>query len=126
MIFFFKIRHFFNEIQKISLSRHKRECPVYLKRKSTEMSMEHAESNDVPSYDINGIDDSEIVDVQEHNMVIKVVTKNDGTVLFVYVNFKFCDPIFSLQPLQKIDENHIHKPNLYLLDATVNYLLAIY
>lgn len=88
-----------------SLSRHKRECHAILQQPVEKPKSETVTSAEDPnSYNIDNVEDSEILNVQEHTMVIKVVTKKDGTVLFAYKNFKFGETEYVLMPLKSDNE----------------------
>lgn len=82
-----------------ALSRHKHECPALLQQKSTELKNAVDDKCNSANYNIAGIDGSEISNIKEHTMVIKVVTKTDGSIVFVYENFVFNNTTYALMPL---------------------------
>lgn len=81
-----------------SLSRHKQECS---------MSQPDKLKSQINA-DIVGINDNEIVNVEKHQLEIKVVTKKDGSVVFVYKNFRYAGTDYVLTPMENLNGERIH------------------
>lgn len=99
-----------------SLSRHKHQCAAVLNHQSEEAKNKAVENgNSIPTnYNIKGIDVNEIADVQEHNMVIKVVTMKDGSCVLAHETIKFGDTDYALVPVQNVAETQLDESRLSL------------
>lgn len=99
-----------------SLSRHKLTCAAVFNQSPVKSEDENVKpniekmANDYNGnfrsiFDIAGIEDCDISDVQEHTMVIKVITKKDGAILLSYNNFQLGGTDYVLMPIQNTNEN---------------------
>lgn len=97
-----------------SLSRHKHECTAALNHRSEEVKNKPVGNGRIVStnFNINGIDVNEIADVQEHNMVIKVVTMKDGSFVLAHEIIKFGDTDYTLVPVQNVADTQLDESQL--------------
>lgn len=87
-----------------ALSRHKQDCSVNLNHQSAATMNQTVDCEDIPS--------SEILNVQEHTMKIKVITKTDGSVFLVYNNFTLGNTSYRLQPMNDFQSTEAKSPTI--------------